>query len=122
METMVYKVTISNGMTIWEYKNKVHREGGPAMEFADGTTAWLINGRIHREGGPALVRVNGAKFWYIHGNLHREGGPAIEWDDGGKEWFLNGKRVTEEAVMGKKAACEGLVIEIDQVKYKLQTM
>lgn len=56
-------------------------------------------GRVHREGGPAIEWKNGDKSWYRHGKLHREGGPAIENANGAKCYFLNGKHVTAEEVM-----------------------
>jgi hypothetical protein len=48
-------------------KNKLHREDGPAIEYADGEKAWVQNGRLHREDGPAIIAPNGHKFWYING-------------------------------------------------------
>ena len=41
--------------------------------------------------------------------------------DGYKSWWLNGKRVTEEEHKKRtsKGTCEGKVVEIDGIKYKL---
>ena len=55
-----------------------------------------MNGERHREGGPAIEWANGNKAWYLNGKLHREDGPACEWANGYKEWYLNGKRLTEQ--------------------------
>jgi len=71
--------------------NKLHREDGPAAEYADGTKRWYINGKFHREDGPAVEWTNGSKFWYIDNKLHREDGPAVEWADGSKAWYINNK-------------------------------
>ena len=75
----------------------LHREDGPAAEYASGYRYWYINNKLHREDGPAVEYDTGTKAWYTNGELHREDGPAVEWSGGGKEWFINGgKRLTEE--------------------------
>ena len=50
---------------------------------------------LHREDGPAVEYADGGKYWYLNGKLHREDGPAAEWANGTKYWYLNGKEVTE---------------------------
>lgn len=70
-----------------------HREGGPAIEFANGSKMWSRNGLLHREDGPAYERSDGDKFWYRNGRLHRENVPAVELADGGLEYWINGERV-----------------------------
>ena len=53
-----------------EYRNEnneLHREDGPAFEYADGTKAWYLNGERHREDGPAVEDANGHKEWYLNG-------------------------------------------------------
>ena len=68
------------------------------------------------------VHGNGDKVWYLKGKRHREDGPAIERADGDKCWYLNGKEVTEDEHKKRtfKATCEGKVVEIDGIKYKLK--
>lgn len=34
----------TNGTTFWYLNGKLHREDGPASEWADGTTYWYLNG------------------------------------------------------------------------------
>jgi hypothetical protein len=65
--------TDKNGNKYWRLCRKLHREDGPAVEWADGT-----------------------KFWYINGKLHREDGPAVQFDNGVTAWFINGKQVTKD--------------------------
>ena len=65
------KVT-GNGDKEWFLNGKLHREDGPAVEWADGTKAWWLNGKLHREDGPAVEYANGSKFWYLNGKYHRE--------------------------------------------------
>jgi len=77
-------------------QGQLHREDGPAVEYANGDKSWYINGLRHKEDGPAVEYADGTKAWYINGKLHREDGPAIEWVDGDKEWWINGKRYTEQ--------------------------
>ena len=86
---------------------KLHREDGPAVEWADGKNKdWYLNGKRHREDGPAIECSNGTKFWYLNGKLHREDGPAIEGAYGSKSWYLNGQELSkaewEKRVMKKK--------------------
>jgi len=56
-----------------------------------GTVYWFIEGTryLHRENGPAIEYADGHKEWYQNGKLHREDGPAVEWIDGYKEYWLN---------------------------------
>jgi hypothetical protein len=51
---------------------------------------------LHREDGPAVEWADGYKAWYLNGKRHREDGPAIENVHGYKAWYLNGERLTEE--------------------------
>ena len=37
----------------------LHREGGPAIEWADGDKFWYINEECHRKDGPAIEYING---------------------------------------------------------------
>jgi hypothetical protein len=45
---------------------ELHREGGPAIEYANGGTAWYIDGHPHRLDGPA-VEVESYCDWYFNG-------------------------------------------------------
>jgi hypothetical protein len=133
-----YTVTIENGTTTWHNsKGQLHREDGPAVEWANGTKMWYLNGEFHREDGPAVEYANGTKWWYRNGQRHREDGPAIEYADGTKEWYrndqlhrkdgpaiegfdgmkfwyLNGKHVTEADAMKLNQT-----IEIDGKKFTM---
>ena len=86
----------SNGDRAWYLNDKLHREGGPAVEYANGNKFWYLNDKRHREDGPAVECAYGYKAWYLNDKRHREGGPAEEWAEGDKFWYLNGKEVTEE--------------------------
>jgi len=91
-----YTVKVYDGGTkYWYLGDKIHREDGPASEYANGDKFWYLNGKRHREDGPAVEFANGDKRWYMNGKRHREDGPAEEWADGSKFWFLNGKELTE---------------------------
>ena len=61
--------------------------------------------------------------WYNDkGQLHRLDGPAVEYADGFKEWYVEGRRMTEEEFneyIKPKSSCEGKIVEVDGVKYKL---
>ena len=68
------------------------------------------------------VQNNGSQYWYLNGKLHRVDGPSIVCANGDKFWHLNGKHVTEEEhkKLTSKASCQGKVVEIDGIKYKLE--
>jgi len=92
-----YKVKIDvDGAKAWYLNDRLHREDGPAIEWADGNKYWYLNDQLHREDGPAVEWADGSKQWYLNGQRHREDGPAIEWADGSKEWWLNNKKYTEQ--------------------------
>ena len=77
-----------------------------------GNKRWYSNGKLHREDGPAIEYAGGDKEWWINGKRHHEDGPAIEWANGYKEWYINDKRVTEKDVLNLSQT-----IEIEGVKY-----
>jgi hypothetical protein len=62
--------------------------------YPNGDKAWFLNGKLHREDGPAIEWANGHKEWWLNGKLHREDGPARELANGTKEWSLNNERTT----------------------------
>ena len=117
-----YNVTVDEqGTTRWYLDDKLHRENGPAVEYVDSSKKWFLDGKLHRENGPAIERVDGTKMWFLDGKRHRAAGPAIERADGTKEWFLNGVKLSggEFLKRTKSTTCEGKVVEVDGVKYRL---
>ena len=56
-----------------------------------GTKRYYVNSLLHREDGPAIEWADGEKHYYKNGLRHRKDGPAIEYADGSKSWYLNGK-------------------------------
>jgi len=85
-----------SGNKEWRLNGLLHREDGPAVEWAGGTKTWYLNGLRHRENGPAVEYANGNKEWWLNGLRHREDGPAVEWYSGHKEWWLNDKEYYSE--------------------------
>lgn len=69
----------------------LHREDGPAREFATGDKLWFLNDKPHRVDGPAHDRADGVKIWFFNGELHRDDGPAYEHPNGRKKWYSKGK-------------------------------
>ena len=57
-----------------------------------GNKKWYQHGKLHREDGPAVEYADGFKELYQHGKLHRSDGPAIEFIDGHKEWGVEGQQ------------------------------
>ena len=89
---MNYDIRIDKYGNKRHYVNNVlHRENGPAVEYANGCAFWYKNGELHKEDGPACIYASGEKHWYKNGKLHREDGPAVEYVNEGKRWWLNNK-------------------------------
>ncbi|MDV7396463.1 hypothetical protein RZS08_34025, partial [Arthrospira platensis SPKY1] len=61
------------------------------LERAD-SNSWWVNGKLHREDGPAIEYADGGKVWYKNNKLHRHDGPAVEYASGNKQWFVNDMR------------------------------
>lgn len=79
----------------FDSNGKLHRQNGPAIEYADGTRQWYRDGKRHRENGPAVEYADGTCCWYRDGKLHREDGPAYERASCTRAWYLNGKPLSE---------------------------
>jgi hypothetical protein len=81
-----------------------------------GAKEWLdAEGKYHRDGGPAVEYANGDKEWWQHGKRHRDDGPAIMYASGHKEWFQHGKYLSfDEWLNDVKMSDE------DKVMMKLQ--
>ena len=59
-------------------------------------------GQLHRQYGPAIEWADGDKEWYLDGQHHRIDGPAIEYADGSKAWWLNGQALTARIHYGNQ--------------------
>ena len=57
----------------------LHREDGPAVEYADGTKFWFQNGLLHRLNGPAVELLNGDKEYYLNDIYYSEIKTNEEW-------------------------------------------
>jgi hypothetical protein len=113
---ITYTVKVDEDKTKhWYLNGNLHREDGPAVEYADGTKFWYLNGKFHREDGPAVEYADGSKYWWLNGKRHREDGPAVEYADGAKSWYLNDKELTQSEFNAKIKK----TIVIDGVTYKL---
>ena len=75
-----------------------------------GDRCWRLDGKLHREDGPAIEYADGARWWYLNGNLHREDGPAIEYLDGRRSWYLGGVKYTEEDFIKKTLKVKELTV------------
>ena len=114
-------VEYADGTKYWYVDGKLHRTDGPAVEYANGGKEWYVDGECHRTDGPAVEYANGSKVWYVDGKLHRTDGPAMEFSSGTKEWYVDGEELTEAQWRKRvgKVQCEGRVVEVDGVRYKL---
>ena len=72
-------------MDFKEYKVKV---------FADGYKCWYLNGNLHREDGPACEWANGGKEWYLNGQelTEQEFNKKTKSDCAGKVVEIDGKK------------------------------
>ena len=97
-DALRYRVEVAKDGTRRYYNNagELHRDEGPAVEYANGRKEWYQNDHIHRINGPAIEYPNGNKEWWQNGQRHRVDGPAITRADGSKAWCINGKRLTED--------------------------
>ena len=93
-----YYVEVDSDGTYWYAwpgtDRRLHRLGGPAVEYTTGSRTWYQNGQRHRVDGPAVVNADGGKVWYQNGQRHRIDGPAIEYADGRRAWYINGKQLS----------------------------
>ena len=79
--------------------------------YKDGSKHWFKDNQLHREDGPALEYANGSKCWYRYDQRHREDGPAIEHSTGNRSWYLNGINITEEEFLRRTSLPELQVIK-----------
>ena len=56
-------------------------------------------GQLHRDVGPAVEYASGTKEWWHHGVKHRNCGPAVIRSDGSNEWWLNGVYYTKHGYL-----------------------
>ena len=90
------------------------------VEVTENSTKWYNpKGQLHREDGPAVEYTDGYKSYYINDKRHREDGPAMEYTDGSKSYYINDEELTEKEFKYRTKTCEGKVVEIEGVKYKL---
>ena len=62
---MNYNNILTNilGTKYYYVNNELHRDDGPAIEYANGDKQWYKNGKLHREDGPAIESANGTRYW-----------------------------------------------------------
>lgn len=71
---------------------------------------------VHREDGPAIEFASGDRSWALNGKRHREDGPAVEWANGTKSWYLNGESVSEAE--HKRRTAKEIVLTLDEIAAK----
>jgi hypothetical protein len=87
LEELVMKMEVEK-IRMSKIKFKTDEKGNKRCKNSEG--------QLHREDGPAVEYADGTRHWYLNGKLHREDGPAVEWADGRRQWYLNGKELTED--------------------------
>ena len=48
-KSITYEVTVDCDKTVWRLDGKIHREDGPAIEYASGDKEWWLNGEKYTE-------------------------------------------------------------------------
>ena len=85
----------------------------------ESTTRWYKDAKckvLHRENGPAVEFANGHKEWHQNGQRHRIDGPAIEYWDGTQEWWINDKAMTEaEFLAATQPVVEMTVADVEKL-------
>ena len=117
-DALRYRIEVDSAGTRWYYNsdNQLHRENGPAVEWACGHKEWWQNGQRHRTDGPAIEWWDGDKSWWQNGQRHRTDGPAIERNNGSMEWYINDKKLTEaEFLAATQPAVEMTVADIEKL-------
>lgn len=75
------------GNKTWKnYKRKLHRTDGPALEWGDVHKEWWVDGKRHREDGPAVINHDGYQEWYLNGK--RQMPPTEELAEQNRQVFI----------------------------------
>lgn len=77
------------------------------VRVTEYNTIWYYNDEVHRDDGPAVEYANGDKHYYQHGKLHRADGPAVIYADE-EQYYINGIRVHPPA---KRAKVEFIIFD-----------
>jgi len=67
-------------------------------------------GLLHREDGPAIEYATGLKAWVINNKYHRLVGPAIEYPDGSRNWYINGEYLIGEEEFKRRTTRLGKIL------------
>jgi len=84
-----------------------------------GTKCYYLNDLLHREDGPAVEWADGYKAWFINGEHHREDGPAIEWENGKREYFLNDEIYSKQQFLEEIGKRKSLGYILSNIKKEL---
>lgn len=79
-------VVNENGIRCWNFNEKIHRDGLPALIHQDGSQHWCQNGEWYRPGLPAAIFVNGRQVW-DEDSVHKVDKIRAGWFD---DWHERG--------------------------------
>ena len=88
--------------------------------YPNGDKFWSLNDQLHREDGPAVEWADGGKQWRLNGKYHREDGPAIECAGGNKWWYLNGKSISEQEFLSQTIKEMTLADVVEALGYEIK--
>ena len=68
-EALKYRVEVDKWGTRRYYNTdgKLHRVGGPAVEYTNREKRWYQNGLLHRTDGPAIISKTGVPSFWLNG-------------------------------------------------------
>jgi hypothetical protein len=69
---MLNGLIVGSSCRVYYLNNKLHREDGPAIEYANGNKSYYLNDLLHREDGPAIDDLVGFKSYCLEGRHYYE--------------------------------------------------
>ena len=68
-ESLKYRIEVDKWGTRRYYNTdgKLHRAGGPAVEYTNREKRWYQNGLLHRTDGPAIISKTGVPSFWLNG-------------------------------------------------------
>ena len=103
----------------WLYQGRLHSvDDRPAKIVNDGEELhWYTHGLRHRDGAPAIIYANGKQVWYHLNEIHNANGPAKIFLDGEEQYYLHGQRYESIRDWLKDNPCKTEKLVMMKMKY-----
>ena len=120
-DDLTYRVEYVNDRKIekWLWQGRLHSvDDRPARIVNDGEEQhWYTQGLRHRNGAPAIIYANGKQVWYHLDAIHRNDGPAKTFMDGEEQYYLHNKRYASIRDWIKDNPCRTEELVMMKMKY-----